>query len=113
MYFYYIFFRLNETISYGKLTFIKIVTTGCRDSINYVRYLEHVELQTTIDYPIRGVLEVFLTSPSGSQVQMLGKRKLDKSRNGFKHWSFMSVMTWGELVEGLWTITVADQVHIS
>ncbi|XP_044262111.1 neuroendocrine convertase 1-like [Tribolium madens] len=102
--------RLNQTITYGEPTVIKIFTKGCRGSKNRVRFLEHVELRTTIEYPIRGVLEIFLTSPSGSKVEILAKRKLDKSSNGFKNWSFMSVMTWGERVEGLWTVNISDQV---
>jgi subtilisin-like proprotein convertase family protein len=69
-----------------------------------------VELTTTISYPVRGALEVYLKSPSGSNVQMLAPRKLDKSRNGFQSWSFMSVMTWGETAEGVWTITILDNV---
>ncbi|RZB94428.1 neuroendocrine convertase 1-like, partial [Asbolus verrucosus] len=104
------FVSLNQTVSFGSPSTIPIYTTGCQGTANEVQYLEHVELRTTIDYPIRGVLEVYLTSPSGSKVQMLATRKLDKSKKGFNGWTFMSVMTWGESAEGQWTVTVSDQV---
>ena len=32
---------------------------------DYVYYLEHVELEINIEYPVRGNLEIFLESPSG------------------------------------------------
>jgi proprotein convertase subtilisin/kexin type 1 len=103
-------YQINETIAFGTPTTVQIPTTGCSGTTNQLRYLEHVELTTTISYPVRGALEVYLKSPSGSNVQMLAPRKLDKSRNGFQSWSFMSVMTWGETAEGVWTITILDNV---
>ncbi|KAJ8914185.1 hypothetical protein NQ315_015958 [Exocentrus adspersus] len=129
---------------YAKITFdspgkIMIPTTGCQGTQNEIRYLEHVELRTNINYTVRGVLQVQLTSPSGkcrgdmmfrrnlakrwsgefleltiglrgTEVQLLTTRKLDKSDQGFVNWTFMSVMTWGEFAEGTWTMTVSDVV---
>lgn len=43
-------------------------------------------------------------------VQLLTTRKLDKSDKGFENWTFMSVMTWGEIAEGLWILTISDKV---
>ncbi|KAJ3640863.1 hypothetical protein Zmor_027398 [Zophobas morio] len=102
--------EINETVSYTNPALIQIHTTGCQNTNNEVKFLEHVELTLTIEYPIRGVLEVYLTSPSGTRVQMLAPRKLDNSKSGFNGWTFMSVMTWGEVAEGLWTISVSDEV---
>ncbi|KAF2901142.1 hypothetical protein ILUMI_05043 [Ignelater luminosus] len=100
----------NNTISYGNPVTLTFETTGCKGTQQEVRYLEHVEVRTTIHYSIRGVLEIYLTSPAGTQVQILNKRKLDDSTKGFKDWTFMSVTTWGELAQGIWTVTVIDNV---
>lgn len=92
-------------------TFLTISTTGCSGTSNEVTYLEHVEITTSISYPIRGVLQIHLTSPSGSKVELLAPRKLDKSTKGFKNWTFMSVMSWGEQVQGDWILSILDNVR--
>ncbi|KAJ8985440.1 hypothetical protein NQ317_017072 [Molorchus minor] len=81
-----------------------------KGSFQEVKYLEHVQLQTNINYPMRGALQIYLESPAGTRVQLLSSRKLDKSDKGFVNWIFMSVMTWGELAEGVWVLTVLDMV---
>lgn len=43
-------------------------------------------------------------------MELLAPRKLDESSDGFNNWTFMSVMTWGENPNGIWTLTVADNV---
>lgn len=35
---------------------------------DFISYLEHVELEINIEYPIRGDLELFLESPSGKNI---------------------------------------------
>ncbi|KAK9874872.1 hypothetical protein WA026_005686 [Henosepilachna vigintioctopunctata] len=89
---------------------VSISTAGCEMSESEINYLEHVEIRTTIKYSSRGSLEVHLTSPLGTVVQLLATRKLDHSTDGFVNWSFMSVMTWGENPRGVWTLTVEDKV---
>ncbi|GLH05558.1 Uncharacterized protein GBIM_11158, partial [Gryllus bimaculatus] len=49
-------------------------TDACAGTDDEVNYLEHVQVEVNIDYPIRGELQVFLTSPSGTRVQLLGPR---------------------------------------
>lgn len=124
-----LFGRDNNTISYGNPVTLTFETTGCKDTEQEVQYLEHVEVRTTIHYSIRGVLEIYLTSPAGNsfkyweklfvlifvlgtQVQILNRRKLDDSKKGFKDWTFMSVTTWGELAQGMWTVTIIDNVKM-
>ncbi|KAI4458893.1 proprotein convertase subtilisin/kexin-related [Holotrichia oblita] len=100
----------NTTITSG-VPFILAIDAGlCKDEVNF---LEHVEVISNIEYPIRGALEISLTSPAGTKVQILGSRKLDKSSQGFENWSFMSVMTWGEYAYGEWKITIHDKVSTS
>ncbi|XP_066261732.1 neuroendocrine convertase 1-like isoform X1 [Euwallacea similis] len=100
----------NATFSFGNPLKLFAATSGCQGSDDEVVFLEHVEVKTTINYTTRGSLEVHLTSPAGSMVQLLAPRKFDKSPKGFVNWTFMSVMTWGELASGLWTLVISDNV---
>ncbi|KAK5650610.1 hypothetical protein RI129_001639 [Pyrocoelia pectoralis] len=100
----------NFKIAYGKPAVAEFETNGCKGTDHEVVYLEHVEVETTINYTIRGVLEIFLTSPAGTSVQILNTRKYDTSSKGFQDWTFMSVTTWGELSQGVWTVNVQDEV---
>lgn len=69
-----------------------------------------MEVLTNVNYTKRGILEIHLTSPSGTKVELLAPRKLDDSTEGFNNWTFMSVMTWGENPDGIWTLSVSDNV---
>nr|XP_023021717.1 neuroendocrine convertase 1-like [Leptinotarsa decemlineata] len=100
--------NINYTLSTNRPVKILIHTEGCRGGNQEIRFLEHVELKININYTIRGVLEIFLVSPAGTQVKLLAPRKLDKSDRGFVDWTLMSVMTWGESAEGVWMLIVSD-----
>ncbi|CAH0553623.1 unnamed protein product [Brassicogethes aeneus] len=100
----------NTTISYGNPLKILIFTTGCQNTDQEINYLEHLQLKTNINYSVRGVLDITITSPSGSTIQVLAPRKFDKSKSGFRNWTFMSVMTWGEKVHGTWIVTITDNI---
>ncbi|KAG5878303.1 hypothetical protein JTB14_017652 [Gonioctena quinquepunctata] len=101
----------NYTLSPEHPVEILIHTEGCRGSEQEIRFLEHVEVRININYTTRGVLQIYLVSPSGSQVKLLAPRKLDKSDKGFTDWTFMSVMTWGEPAEGVWVLLVSDTME--
>ncbi|GAB0100386.1 Peptidase S8/S53 domain [Sergentomyia squamirostris] len=73
-----------------------------------IRYLEHVEVELDLEYSERGVLEIFLMSPSGTKIQLLTKRGRDKSEKGFRPWTFMSVATWSEDPRGPWKLSIID-----
>ncbi|XP_017772277.1 PREDICTED: neuroendocrine convertase 1-like, partial [Nicrophorus vespilloides] len=100
----------NSSFSYGHPITIPIETTGCEGTRDEVNFLEHVVVKTNINYTLRGALEVHLTSPEGTKIQLLGPRKLDKSADGFRDWNFMSVMTWGEGSRGLWLLQISDNI---
>lgn len=55
----------NNTIKYKQGLTVAIETSGCVGTRNEIKYLEHVEVMTTINYTRRGSLEVYLTSPTG------------------------------------------------
>jgi len=42
-----------------------LVFSAADDCERRINYLEHVELKATIEHPVRGRLEIFLTSPAG------------------------------------------------
>ncbi|EEB13549.1 Furin-1 precursor, putative [Pediculus humanus corporis] len=98
--------KKSEEIYWGKDVNLEINATVC----DYVYYLEHVELEINIEYPVRGNLEIFLESPSGTNIQLLGRRKNDSSKRGFKNWKLMSVLTWNENPRGIWKVTVTDKI---
>lgn len=102
--------NMNTSFSYGSPTTIPLETTGCSNTNHALNFIEHVEIEADIAYTIRGAIEIHLTSPHGTKVQLLGTRKLDKSPDGFRKWKFMSVMTWGERAQGTWILHVADNV---
>nr|XP_027811077.1 proprotein convertase subtilisin/kexin type 6 isoform X3 [Marmota flaviventris] len=85
------------------------LTNACADhSDQRVIYLEHVVVRISISHPRRGDLQINLISPSGTKSQLLAKRLLDFSNEGFTNWEFMSVHCWGEKAEGEWTLEIQD-----
>ncbi|KAG8516364.1 Proprotein convertase subtilisin/kexin type 6, partial [Galemys pyrenaicus] len=86
-----------------------VLTTACADrSDQRVGYLEHVVARISISHPRRGDLQIHLISPSGTKSQLLAKRLLDLSNEGFTNWEFMTVHCWGEKAEGEWTLEIQD-----
>ena len=78
------------------------MTDGCS---NTVRYLEHVQARVVFQTIKRGVLEIFLTSPSGLESQLLTSRPYDRERKKLD-WTFMTVHHWGEDPTGEWQLRV-------
>lgn len=87
---------------------IEIPTKACAGQENVIKSLEHVQLESSIEYTRRGDLHITLTSPSGTSTVLLAERERDTSSNGFKNWDFMSVHTWGEDPTGTWTLSITD-----
>ncbi|XP_033749522.1 neuroendocrine convertase 1-like isoform X1 [Pecten maximus] len=101
--------NLPQPLSSGYKLDIDMTTSGCRGQANEIRYLEHIQLRTTMDYSKRGALHISLTSPSGNETMLLSERSMDGSSAGFQNWTFMSVQSWGEDPTGLWTLTIKDE----
>lgn len=47
---------------------IEIPTKACEGQDNYIKSLEHLQLEATIEYTRRGDLHITLTSPSGTSL---------------------------------------------
>ncbi|XP_077106853.1 proprotein convertase subtilisin/kexin type 4-like isoform X3 [Ranitomeya variabilis] len=83
--------------------------SGCSGRPNYVRSLEHVQVQTSLSYSRRGDLEISLTSPMGTRSVLVALRPYDTSSAGYQNWSFMSTHTWDENPRGTWTLEVVNK----
>jgi len=85
---------------------------GCRGSEQEVQYAEHVQAVVTLTAPVRGELEIFLTSPSGTKSTLLARRGRDTSSEGFTNWAFLTTHCWGESVVGTWQLEVRNGATI-
>ncbi|XP_015126082.1 neuroendocrine convertase 1 [Diachasma alloeum] len=100
----------SRNLSHGRPVSLMFSVDGCSNEGQEVAYLEHVQVETSIRYTNRGALEMQLTSPTGTRVNILTPRRLDDSTEGFKNWKFMSVGTWGEDPRGVWRLEIIDRV---
>ncbi|CAG2222106.1 Proprotein convertase subtilisin/kexin type 5,Proprotein convertase subtilisin/kexin type 4,Proprotein convertase subtilisin/kexin type 6,Furin-like protease 2 [Mytilus edulis] len=99
--------------------FPKIMTTANETSVAKtlikstmcsLSYIEHVTATVSFSYDrYRGLTEIFLVSPSGTESHLLTNRGKDAVRYqeaGNLTWTFMSVHYWGENPIGNWTLQV-------
>jgi subtilisin-like proprotein convertase family protein len=69
--------------------------------------IEHVTVTVNITHANRGDLSITLTSPSGKQSRLAERH--DDTGNNYSDWKLMSVHHWGESLDGVWTVNVADR----
>ncbi|XP_076642516.1 neuroendocrine convertase 1 [Halictus rubicundus] len=102
---------IDKRLAYGNSRRLRFEAGDeCRSSRNGIAFLEHAEIEVSLEYSLRGALQMQLTAPSGTTVQLLKPRKLDDSSAGFKRWKFMSVATWGEDPNGSWLLDIVDEI---
>lgn len=68
--------------------------------------LETVEVVLNVSHASRGELQVFLTSPSGTE-SILATERSDTGDN-FNNWVFTTRRNWDEDARGTWTIRIVD-----
>ncbi|XP_020556399.1 proprotein convertase subtilisin/kexin type 6 isoform X4 [Oryzias latipes] len=101
--------RRSRHIHAGLRLNSSITTSGCSgDPQQHVQHLEHVVVKVLLLHPRRGDLEMELISPAGTRSQLLARRLLDSSSEGFRNWEFMTVHFWAETPNGTWTLEVKD-----
>ncbi|XP_073743422.1 proprotein convertase subtilisin/kexin type 4 isoform X1 [Callorhinus ursinus] len=83
--------------------------SACAGHANYIRSLEHVQVQLSLSYSRRGDLEISLTSPMGTRSTLVAIRPLDVSGQGYNNWIFMSTHFWDEDPQGLWTLGLENK----
>lgn len=83
--------------------------SACAGHANYIRSLEHVQVQLSLSYSRRGDLEISLTSPMGTRSTLVAIRPFDISGQGYDNWIFMSTHFWDEDPRGLWTLGLENK----
>ncbi len=68
--------------------------------------VEHVTLTTEITHTYRSDIEIWLTSPNGTENQLAGRGN-DSANN--LNWTFSTVRNWGETSSGDWIVKVLDR----
>ena len=66
-----VFYRKPVALNNTSEASVEFESDGCMATSNQVNYLEHVEVLLTIEYPVRGNLEIDLFSPAGESVPLL------------------------------------------
>jgi subtilisin-like proprotein convertase family protein len=70
--------------------------------------MEHATVTLNISHAQRGQLEIFLTSPAGTESKLADTRADNNAHPS--SWTYMTVRNWGESSAGTWTVRVADRV---
>jgi len=105
-------FRVHRGIPVNGNIEVALDYDGCRGTDREVQYAEHVQAVVTLTAPVRGELEIFLTSPAGTRSTLLARRVRDTSSEGFTNWAFLTTHSWGESVVGTWRFEVRNGATI-
>ncbi|XP_060524028.1 furin-like protease 2 [Cylas formicarius] len=94
--------------SYGSTLDFYMTVDACSNSLNEVRFLEHVQCKISLRFFPRGNLRILLTSPMGTTSTLLFERPRDVVSSNFDDWPFLSVHYWGEKAEGRWHLQIIN-----
>lgn len=94
--------------AYGSTLQVHMDVNGCSDTLNEVRFLEHVQCKISLRFFPRGNLRVLLTSPMSTTSVLLFERPRDVVSSNIDDWPFLSVHYWGEKAEGRWTLQIIN-----
>ncbi|XP_072260939.1 proprotein convertase subtilisin/kexin type 4 isoform X2 [Pyxicephalus adspersus] len=83
--------------------------SACAGLPNYILSLEHIQAQISLSYTRRGDLEIYLTSPLGTRSVLVSVRPYDLSSEGYSKWTFMSIRSWDENPQGMWTLELVNK----
>ncbi|XP_069747211.1 PC3-like endoprotease variant B isoform X3 [Narcine bancroftii] len=98
-------FQQERVIPTNGSLMLRLKTNACQGTENAINTLEHVQVTVNISSVCRGDLSISLTSPYGTTSELLAVRLIDNSKFGLRHWTMMSVHSWGEDPEGEWNLT--------
>ncbi|MEL7280464.1 MAG: S8 family serine peptidase [Pseudomonadota bacterium] len=71
--------------------------------------LEHVELTMGVAWRFSGDLDVYLTSPEGTRVQLVYENDEGNFNGNLRNFTFSSVATMGESGAGTWTLEIFNR----
>lgn len=58
--------RIEKKLAYGNTRRIRFEAEDeCRAAENEITFLEHVEIEVSLEYSVRGSIQIHLTAPSG------------------------------------------------
>ncbi|CAF0955806.1 unnamed protein product [Didymodactylos carnosus] len=97
-----------RSFSKGERVALQMHTDACLNTQNEINYLEHVQAKVSVKVKYRGNLQIFLTSPIGTNSTLLDLRMMDESSDGFSEWPFMTTHNWGENPRGIWTLEIVN-----
>ncbi|ANZ75620.1 BA75_02880T0 [Komagataella pastoris] len=100
--------NLNTSEADGVLTSKYELTQEAKDLMNFEK-IEHVTVTVDIKAAERGKVLVELISPSGVVSELAPYRRMDKDKEGFPNWTFMSVAHWGEDGLGEWILKITNK----
>ena len=72
-----------------------------------IKYLEHVQVEISLNFTRRGDLEVNLTSPLRTTSRLIQYRPGDNF-NTLKNWKILTLHHWGEDPTGVWKLTLKN-----
>lgn len=81
------------------------------ETVSNLKMLEQVTVKINLKHDSRGDIEIYLESPSGTLIQLATQRPNEKSVDGYRNWSLMTVAYWGEDPVGEWKLIVSDNVN--
>ena len=99
----------SRHIPVGEMLMFELDSDGCSGHSNHtIAYLEHVQVVVSLNTTYRGEVELFLTSPMGTESTLVSRRPIDESSQGFDNWVFMSTHCWGESPIGKWKLAIKN-----
>ncbi|KAK4296497.1 hypothetical protein Pmani_031007 [Petrolisthes manimaculis] len=98
-------FPTNASESSQSFAVFELYVVECQQ----VNFVEHVQVEMSLDVDRRGVIEIHLTSPSGTKSTLLTQRHKDASRSGFTSWPFLTLHMWGERPQGKWILEIRSK----
>jgi len=79
-------------------------------SVRNIKNVEQITVTVDIEHQCRGELQIELISPN-KVISILATRRVnDRSKEGLRNWTFMTVKHWDENPVGYWTLRVTDKV---
>ncbi|KAL1508965.1 hypothetical protein ABEB36_003778 [Hypothenemus hampei] len=94
--------------NYGAVLDFYMDVNACSNTLNEVKFLEHVQCKISLRFFPRGNLRILLTSPMGTTSTLLFERPRDVISSNFDDWPFLSVHFWGEKAEGRWHLQIIN-----
>lgn len=98
-------YHTPNSTSNPSIAVLELYVTECQQ----VNFVEHIQVEVSLDVDRRGLVELDLISPSGTKSTLLTSRNRDASRSGFTSWPFMTLHMWGERPQGKWILQIRNK----